>query len=150
METLIRILLWGIIAVFALSCLLFIGLLFAGRGDWEYELTGGYKLIRLNASEIILGRNRPDSSSSKGVITEYYITDYCMNQRFIGIQGIRHKGLPSSYRGVEMGERGYFLINVSNGDVYGPYSKKEDYASKCVEVSTGGMGQWESTKDLGG
>lgn len=150
MKILIHILIWVMTAFFVLLGLLFMGVILAGRGDWTYELVGGYVLNRINGHSIVLGHSNHSeiSGSSSIVIQGYYVTDFCMDQEYIGVRGIPTMGMFATDEELESKQRWYHLIDISNDEVLGPYESEEEFVSICAEAGTGDLGQWRSTAEL--
>lgn len=115
----------------------------AGRGDWDYELTGGYSIARMNGHCILLIR-----PSGSAVFSKLYITDFCMNDQYIGVCGISFLGQAATDEELEGDERKYYLVEVSSGTIYGSYDSLDSFIAQCETVSTGDLGEWYSTKEM--
>lgn len=117
----------------------------AGRGDWEYALTGGYAINRINAHGIALVRYEDSTESGVVVIPNFFVTNFCMNQNYIGIKGIQTAGMWATDEEIQSQNRELYLVNIPSGDIYGPYSNPESFEKKCDLLSVGDMGEWQST-----
>lgn len=120
----------------------------AGRGDWKYELIEGYAINRINAHGVVLVHYDTLSDSGAYVISNFYVTDYCLNQRFIGIQGIPTVDMWATDAELVVETRTFYLLDASKDILYGPYVTASDFAAQCVTVSSGNMGEWCSVNDI--
>ena len=120
----------------------------AGIADWDYQLVGGYIIRRLNSYEIVLcdTENHPETSSSN-VLPCYFVTDFCFNEQYIGVQGIPTAGHIASEAELESEQRWFYLVEVSTDVVFGPYDESE-FLAQCDELLVGDLGEWYSTKEL--
>lgn len=141
METVIR-----IIPV-VLALLLLCG---CGLSDWSYELTGGYEIWRINSRDIALVYCEREKDSCKTVIDNFYVTDFSMNARYIGVKGVPHTDMHgASEEDLASDVRKFYLVDVTSGELYGRFDSKTEYDAKCLELSTGEMEPWKSTEGLG-
>lgn len=120
----------------------------AGRGDWEYELTGGYAINRMNAHGIALVRYTDSTETGVVVIPNFYVTEFCMNQNYIGVRGIQTTGMWATDKELQSQNRVLYLVDIRNGDIYGPHSNMEIFETQCDVLSAGNMGTWQSTTDI--
>ena len=118
-----------------------------GLSDWSYELIGGYEIVHCNSVEIILTNREHGEDGGSIVLPNYRVTDFCMNERFIGIQAIRHKGLEEHDQGIAIGGSAIYLVDAVNHEVYGPFPSQAKYDAKCLELSVGDLGAWRSTNE---
>ena len=119
-----------------------------GRGDWQYELTGGYAINRLNAHGIALIHYEKEDTTGVYVIPNFYVTDFCMNQEYIGVKGIPTADMWATDEEMQSNNRVLYLVDVASGVVYGPYLNIEDFHEECDIVSSGDMGAWQSTNEI--
>ena len=131
------VLMLSLVVLIASGCLL-------ERGDWQYELKDGYTIIRVNAHGIELARYNPDWDGYENILNHYYITDFCMNEAYIGVRGIPTADIWATDEELQSSNRVYYLVDISNGNCYGPDSKLEFY-NHCEQLSTGDLGDWQST-----
>ena len=139
METVIRILLLVLALLFLGGC---------GLGDWEYELIGGYAIVRCNSEDILLTHREAEDAGGTVVLPNCRVTAACTNDRYIGIQAIRYKGLAESDKGILIGESAFYLVDAINHEVYGPFASQTEYDAKCSELSAGDMELWRTTEEL--
>lgn len=124
-----------------------------GLSDWTYEMIGGYEIIRCNSEDILLRNDREMIyPSSSLVIPNYRVTDFCFNDRYIGLRTIRYKDVwtdeqdfPEVENGIPIGGQAFYLVDTFSDEVCGPFADKKTYDAKCVEWGTGDMGIWRST-----
>ena len=121
----------------------------AGRGDWEYDLLGEYSIDRLNAHGIALIINEGPEESGSYVIPNYYVTDFCVNERFIGVKGVRTASTWATDEELRNKDRVFYLVDAICNEVYGPYVDMDGFMEQCEMVDTGDMGCWCSTDDIG-
>ena len=95
----------------------------AGLGDYEIPIHSGYYITRINANEILLTHDRPDSPGNDIVIDSYFITGYWSNMDYIVLEGY--------WPGRNMK---YYIVEVATGNVSDPFETKEDLESACLEL----------------
>lgn len=137
----------------SLICFLLVSLVFisgcsAGRGDWKYELIEGYTINRINAHGVALVHYDGSGVSGTYVISNFYVTDYCLNQRFIGVQGIPTADMWATDTELSVETRTFYLLDASNDILYGPYANVNDFTTQCNTLSSGNMGEWRSINDI--
>lgn len=77
-----------------------------------------------------------------------YVTDYCVNDRYIGAKRIPYTSeCDAAELLAKAGNTEYYIIdtveNEYNGKLYGPYTK-EKYEDQLTKLETGPMGEWVS------
>lgn len=120
-----------------------------GRGDWSYELTGGYWINRLSGQKIILEyRESSEASGGTPVIRAFFVTDFCFNQQYIAVKGIPMKGTELlTEQDFEREDRFYYLVETSSHSVFGPYNE-EEFLVQCDDLSVGDFGKWQNTREM--
>ena len=130
------------IVVFLLVCLLLCGC--AGVGDWSAPLVEDYAIWRLNGYEIVLVEEHSGGSGGQIVIGTY-LYRVTWNEAYICAQKTdppeERKGLPI------VPEVDYYILRVSDGEVFGPYTAAE-YQSKCKELEITDLPEWVYVQDL--
>ena len=96
----------------------------AGTGDWNYQVTEGYYLLRNNSRQICLGYEGSIDGCFSYVIPCYFVTDFCYNSQYIGVSGISTAESFATEEELEREEREYYLVEVATHTVYGPYDKE--------------------------
>lgn len=136
------------LAVLLLVCIFTVSGCFAGQGDWKYALTNGYAIVRINAHGIALVHYKDPTGSGESVIPNFFVTDFCMNQAYIGVKGIRTEDIWATDKEIQNGKRMLYLVDVSKGDVHGPYSDMESFKNRCDKLSCGNMSSWKSVDEI--
>lgn len=139
METVIRIILLVLALILLCGC---------GLSDWEYKLMEGYAITRCNSEEIYLTHRESEDAGGSILLPNYRVTAACANERYIGIQAIRCKGLDEYEQGIAMGGSAFYLVDAINHEVYGPFASQTEYDAKCSELSAGDMESWRTTEEL--
>lgn len=131
----------------ALACLLPVCLLLsgcAGLGDWSAALVEDYAIWRINGYEIVLVREDADGRSAQTVV-DSYIYRVAWNQEFICVQQTTPPEIGESLP-IEP-EVDYYILRVSDGEVFGPYSAAE-YKTQCEALGVSGLPHWMALSDL--
>ena len=121
-----------------------------GRGDWSYELTGGYAIDRVNAHGIALVHRQEGDTSGAYVIENFFVTDFCSNQGFIGLKGFATADIFATDAEMKSAGRIFYLVEVASGTVHGPYDDQDAFDQKCRSVSSRELGIWRATADITG
>ena len=120
-----------------------------GLSDWTYELNGGYEIWRLNSRDIQLVYRERGENFAEILINNYFVTDFSVNEGFIGVKGIPYADEVASEEDLASDTRVFYLLDVTSGELYGPFESKTEYDAKCLELSTGEMNPWKNTEGLG-
>ena len=123
-----------------------------GRGDWDYDLVNGYKLIRSSAHTLRLccDENLRDQwDNNTIVLKQYYVTMVTISDPFVGLQGIPTQDRSASDEELNTPAENYqyYLLDSVNHLLYGPCSKEAFY-DKCEQEDATGLDNWVSTKNL--
>ena len=106
----------------------------AGLGDYEIPIHSGYYITRVNANEILLTHDRPDSPGNDIVIDGYFITSFWSNMDYIVLEGY-WPGRNTKY----------YIVEVATGNVSDPFETKEDLESACVDLELDISEGWITT-----
>jgi hypothetical protein len=79
------------------------------------------------------------------VIENFFVTDFCSNQGFIGVKGIPTADIWATDEELQSQDRVYYLVEVTSGQVHGPYQDLESFDEKCHTISSRELGRWTST-----
>ena len=132
------------------ALLLLIALALCGcQGDWRYDLIDGYAITRVNSKCISLVYYEEADGSGSYVIRNFFVTDFCMNRDFIAVQGIPTAADFATDEELAETERFIYLVGITDGTVYGPYSNQEEWMAQCHEVGAEDLSAWRSTDGLG-
>ena len=128
-----------LIGVFTSGC--------AGIADWEYQLTDGYAIHRVNSYSIILCDENHSETTSSIVLPCYFVTGFCFNEQYIGVQGIPTAGYIASEAELESEQRWFYLVEVSTDVIFGPYDEDE-FIAQCDNLLVGDLGEWCDTQEM--
>ena len=130
------------IIVVLLACLLLSGC--AGLGDWSVPLVEDYAIWRINGYEIVLVQEDNDGSGGQ-IVIDTYLYRVTWNEEFICVQRTdppeKDKGLPI------VPEVDYYILRVSDGEVFGPYTEAE-YRDQCKVLDISDLPDWVYVSDL--
>ena len=123
-----------------------------GRGDWDYDLINGYRLVRSSAHTIQLCCDSKLSThwgNSTIVLNCFYIKMITISEPFVGLQGITTRDYSASDEELSISKENYtfYLLDSSLHLLYGPYSKDSFY-EKCTQVGITYLQTWISTEDI--
>ena len=130
------------VAAVLACCLLLCGC--AGLGDWAAPLVEDYAIWRLNGYQIVLVREHNGGSGGQ-IVIDTYIYRVTWNEEFICVQRTdppkENEGLPI------VPEVSYYILRVSDGEVFGPYTAAE-YKAQCEALEVSGLPDWMYVTDL--
>lgn len=116
----------------------------AGLGDWDAPLAGDYSLCRLSGYRIVLIREH-ESGSGGEIVIDALVYRVAYNEAFICVQRTDppegNEGLPI------VPEVDYYILRVSDGTLFGPYTAAE-YQTQCDELQITGLSDWEYAQDF--
>ena len=117
-----------------------------GLGDWNYKLSNGYEIWRVNSQKIILVKTDDDITGE--TVIDSYITSFCYNERYVGIKRIPIDDDVENFNfekiDIEKATQYYYLFDTSNEIVYGPYDSSE-YEKKISSFEIEKMCDWINT-----
>ena len=115
-----------------------------GRADWEIQLSDQYYIIRANSSSKKICKATDTSGLYDNVLSYFYVTKYCLLDPFISLEGIPTAGLFASEEERASNNRQYYLLDVRDGSLYGPYDTEdalmESDIAKDLDITLG----WET------
>lgn len=116
----------------------------AGLGDWDAQLVEDYAIWRLNGREIVLVQE--DESGSGGrIVIGAYVYRVTWNEDFICAQ---RTDPPEAGEGLPIDpEVDYYILRVSDGEVFGPYTAAE-YKAQCKALGVSNLPDWVYVQDL--
>lgn len=110
-----------------------------GRADWELPLFEQYYLIKGNNSSIKICKATDVSGLYENVLTYFYVTKYSVFEPFICLEGIPTDGLFVAEDELASDNRQYYLLDVRDENLYGPYDTEESLIksdlAKGIDVS---------------
>ena len=119
------------------------------QGDWRYDLMGGYAITRIDSKCISLVHYEEADGPGSYVSENFFVTDFCRNQRFIGVQGIPTADTFATDEELAQTERCFYLVDTMDGKIYGPYSDQQEWTAQSHAVGTEDLPAWRSTDSLG-
>lgn len=90
------------------------------RGDWYLDLTGSYRLDRVNSRCIVL-QKKDAKSGKKTVIQNYFVTRYCIEWPYICLEGIPTKDAFISDEEKENHIVAYYVVDTDKDVAEGPF-----------------------------
>ena len=131
-----------IFSVFLLVCLLLSGC--AGLGDWSATLVEDYAIWRINGVTVVLVKEDADGNSGRTVV-DSYIYRVTWNEDFICVQ---RTDPPETGGSLPIRpEVSYYILRVSDGEVFGPYTA-EEYQARCEALDVSDLPDWTYVRDL--
>lgn len=116
----------------------------AGLGDWAAPLVEDYALCRLSGYHIVLVREN-ESGSGGQIVIDALIYRVAYNENFICVQ---RTDPPEGDEGLSIvPEVDYYILRVSDGTLFGPYTAAE-YQAQCNELQITGLSEWEYAQDF--
>lgn len=96
-----------------------------GRSDWELQLSSQYYIIKANSYSKKLCKASDIPGVYENVLTNFYVTEYCVFEPFITIKGISTEGLFATEEELASNSRQYYLLGIRDGNLYGPYDTED-------------------------
>lgn len=95
-----------------------------GRSDWEVQLTDQYYIIKANSCSVKICRASDTPGLYENLLSNFYLTKYCVLDSFICIEGIVTEGLFATEEEQESEEWCYYLLDIRDGTLCGPYDSE--------------------------
>ena len=111
-----------------------------GMNDWHYILPNEYEIIHISPSDIVCVTRKPGYSNA--FVVERQVTEFCFNERYIGLK--RARPLEDSPREFDVANPEYYLVDTMSGDVGGPFDE-EMYIMEIDKLQIDNMYKWIST-----
>ena len=92
--------------------------------DWYLELTGEYRLDRVNKYEIIIEKKAPQGGGTC-VIENYFVKEYALTNQIVFLEGIPTADWFISEQELADGKLLYYWIETDTDTVFGPFETKE-------------------------
>lgn len=110
--------------------------------DWQYDkLPNNYKITHININQICL------SPSINTVLDDFYIMEFCNNDRYIGLKGIMApQGNKDSKPVSELDKSNplYYLVDTEKKEIFGSFTPDE-YTEKLASLEIDDMCDWIKT-----
>lgn len=97
----------------------------AGRADWEIQLPNEYYIIRANSHRKVLCKASDIPGVFEDVLTFFYVTKYHVSEPYVFFEGIPTKEALASDEERKSDNRQYFLLDVMDGNLCGPYDTED-------------------------
>lgn len=123
-----------------------------GLGDWEYDLPNQYQVFMVNSYDIVIC-NFSDDMLLNNVVVGNYVSAFCYNDRYVGVQRI----VPDDLRHCTVQERyekepAYYIVDTEKeivfGDadeaVLGPFDEA-GYEKQCADLGITDLCEWIRT-----
>lgn len=143
----------------AILCIMFLILTLSGcfglggSGDWIYPLPNGYIVLRVNAVDIIIGKQ--EDAYSVDEVVPRHVAGISFNERFIGVERLPIEGgIDANYheamtlienRDIKSFE--YYLIDTKTEIVFGPLDAAS-FAAACEQNGVGDLCEWIDTASI--
>lgn len=95
-----------------------------GRNEWEVQLSDQYSIVKENNRSIKVCTVTDSTGVYEYVLSNFYATKYHVTEAFIAIEGIPTEDIFASDRELLSDDYQYYLIEVHNGCIYGPYDSE--------------------------
>ncbi|MFJ6268291.1 DUF3997 domain-containing protein [Lysinibacillus xylanilyticus] len=126
--------------ILILLCLFLTGC--AGMTDYTIDLENGYRIDRLSAHQIAIYGDKPVQSDDETIVNYLYVpakvTDVWWNKDYIVTKQlvlvVDEKGYEKPPEKLSNKEISYWIIDVNNHQVFGPFDEKE------LEAETDNLG----------
>lgn len=96
-----------------------------GRADWEIQLPNEYYIIRANSHRKVLCKAGDIPGVFEDVLAFFYVTKYYVSEPYVFFEGIPTKELLASDEERKSDNRQYFLLDVTDGNLCGPYDTED-------------------------
>lgn len=114
-----------------------------GRGDWTIDLYGGYAISKINSKEILLVyKENPNASGGSIILPNYYVTAYQLCEPYICLEGVCTQEMSASYEELDARILSYYLIDTTDGEVYGPLKSQDSFLAYCRSLGLE-MNAWQ-------
>ena len=112
-----------------------------GRNDWQYNLPNAYCIQYINSRDILL-KDTDARSSSSSIVIDRYVTAFCYNDRFVGLQCV---DVPQdAAEEIDRTHPDFYLVDTQDDAVYGPFTE-EVYRQTLEALKASEMCEWIAT-----
>lgn len=126
-----------------------------GVGDYEYIMSNGFRIVRVNSERIVLSAEKSiyeftTKNGTKGLTScavENYINEFCYNDQYIAVKQFDPEKLDfENFELNDFSNPAYYLVDTVSTNIYGPYKSQEDFDFACKELNVVGLGEWILTR----
>lgn len=115
-----------------------------GRADWEVQLSAQYYIIRANSSSKKICKATDTPGLYENVLSNFYVTKYSLLDTFISLEGIPTDGIFASDEELASSIRQYYLLDIQDGGLYGPYETADSMMESDLTKDINGSLVWET------
>ena len=91
------------------------------QDGWRIQISDNYYITKLHSRCISISKASETPGLYQGVLSFFYVTKYCVSDPFIALEGIPTKELLASKKELASDHRQYYLIDMRDDTLYGPY-----------------------------
>ncbi len=126
-----------------------------GIGDYEYIMSNGFRIVRVNSERIVLSAEKciyefTTKNGNKGLTScavENYINEFCYNEQYIAVKQFDPEKLDfENFELNDFSNPAYYLVDTVSTNIYGPYKSQEEFEFACNELNVAGFCEWTSTR----
>lgn len=103
-----------------------------GRDDWVVQLSDQYCIVKENNRAKKVCTVTDSIGVYEYVLPNFYATKYHVADAFISIEGIPTEGIFASDGELSSDNYQYYLIDVHNGCIYGPYDSESSLIESAI------------------
>lgn len=116
--------------------------------DYEYYITDNYSIWHINSGEIFL-RYEPNGKGSYPAerVVDTYVREFCYNEQYVAVKQMDPDKI--NFDDFELNDFScvvYYLVDMINNAVYGPYETEEEFNQIAENLSVGELCEWKLTR----
>lgn len=126
-----------------------------GVGDYEYIMSNGFRIVRVNSERIVLCAEKciyefTAENGKKGLTScavENYIHEYSFNEHYIAVKWFEPSTI--DFEHFELNDfsfPSYYVVDTVSTNIYGPYETEAAFKTACSELNVGELSEWISTR----
>lgn len=112
--------------------------------EWYYELANGYSVAIVGSNHVAVLKNNDD------FVVGRFVVGFCYNDKFLGVKRYKaenerdYSAYPDYYTMYYSDDLQYYLVDMANDNVHGPYNEQEYEEQKDILVKNQ-MSEWIKT-----
>ena len=121
---------------------------FNPTGDWIYNVSDDYAILRINGSTIQLGKQNPNYRVEVySTVVENYITCFCYNENFVAVRRLNVPGniMKDEILEMDFEQAAYYLVDMTTDEIYGPFESADDFNTACADLNVTDLCDWIDT-----
>lgn len=95
----------------------------AGLGDYEFDVAGGYKLLRINALEVVVLKE--SVGYQKGMYIPPKVVEVAWDDRFVIAKQLGFTDIPGKGSMPDEMKVGYWILDTTVKKAHGPYNLED-------------------------